>query len=172
MHASCVLSVDDLVRPTVRSKYPDDDGRWTVSFVDARLQAGLTAADAHRIELTFAALRVELAEREARLAELAAVQAAEAERLLDRAFGAAPAPWPVGAMWPEAVASVALDGETVDIGPVTVVDPASPHGLRRLSVDEFAALAAEVDTIEVAADVVYVGPAIGHLDAETAARGV
>lgn len=96
MHAICVLSVDDLVRPTVRSKYPEDDGRWTVSFVDARLQAGLTAADAHRIELTFAALRVELAEREARLAELAAVQAAEAERLLDRAFGAAPAPWPVG----------------------------------------------------------------------------
>ena len=148
MHAICVLSVDDLVRPTVRSKYPEDDGRWTVSFVDARLQAGLTAADAHRLELTFAALRVELAEREARLAELAAVQAAEAERLLDRAFGAAPAPWPVGPEWSEA-------------------DPVSPHGLRRLSADGVAAPADGGG-----ADVVYIGPAIGHLDAETAARGV
>lgn len=135
MHAICVLSVDDLVRPTVRSKYPEDDGRWTVSFVDARLQAGLTAADAHRIELTFAALRVELAEREARLAELAAVQAAEAERLLDRAFGAAPAPWPVGPELRTRRPTVALADE-------------------------------------VGADVVYIGPAIGHLDAETAARGV
>ncbi len=58
-----------------------------------------------------------------RVIELAAVQAAEAERLLDRAFGAAPAPWPVGPEWSEA-------------------DPVSPHGLRRLSADEFAALAA------------------------------